>query len=371
MSSRRLVSCLISLILAAPPLSSGLASEPAACGNGVPSLVVIDRAVAQERTAQDKTAQEQKWFWQTWQIDYRLRVDSPKGLIVTPAEITAAVEGWVSNSRVPSHAAPRWSALAIAGSSGLTAVTEIIEATEEAQRCRERAIVQIWTVDDQAMPPRCLADGTGAPSDEQPVLSLAPGAIVRLRLRLVHQHMLYGMYDPLLGRRTFTVRLGSAAMHDILPLDHEHHVAQATSTWTTPPEEQRDTRQFVSPPDSLHLEAHIPGHQYYRFPEQPVRYGTKMRLQYWYLIAPGTEGECKARVAQYKDTPPTWKVLSEGSHEQCLTIVGRWIHVERVFRTETDATTLVLDFRIIGDVGELRLDDVSLEPVGGAAPGGP
>ena len=118
-----------------------------------------------------------------------------------------------------------------------------------------------------------------------------------------------------------------------------------------------------------YLEAHIPGNQYYRFPERPVRYGTKMRLRFWYLIAAGTEGECRARVAQYKDTPTAWKVLNEGAHEEVLTTVGRWVKIERVFRTECEATTLALDFRISGgaEVGEMWIDDVSLEPVGAAS----
>ena len=30
------------------------------------------------------------------------------GMIVTPEELTVSVEGWVSNSRVASHAIPRW-----------------------------------------------------------------------------------------------------------------------------------------------------------------------------------------------------------------------------------------------------------------------
>src|SRR5262249_4793698 len=125
------------------------------------------------------------------------------------------------------------------------------------------------------------------------------------------------------------------------------------------PADRRDVRQYVSAPDSLHLEAHVPGNQYYRFPEQPVRYSTRMRLRYWYLAAPGTEGECRARLAQYKDTPTAWKVLSDGGREECLTTVGRWVHVDRTFRTEPDATTRALDFRIVGaDVGELWIDDV-------------
>ena len=97
-----------------------------------------------------------------------------------------------------------------------------------------------------------------------------------------------------------------------------------------------------------------------------------MRLRYWYFIAAGTEGECRARVAQYKDTPTAWKVLSDGGHEEPLNAVGRWVKVERVFRTEPDATTLALDFRISSpcEVGEMWIDDVTLEPVQEAL-GGP
>lgn len=105
----------------------------------------------------------------------------------------------------------------------------------------------------------------------------------------------------------------------------------------------------MTSPDSLHLDAHVPGHQYYRFPERPVRYGTKMCLRFWYLIAMGTEGELRVRVIQYRDSPTPWRALSGGSFEQPLTSRGQWTKVERVVRTENEATTLALDFRIVGD----------------------
>ena len=342
-------------------------------GSGPNTFTITERTIAQETVPQEKAAQDPKWFWQAWQVDYVIRHDGPSGVILTPAEISAIVEGWVSNSRVPGHASPRRSSLTVTGSSGLSATTDVIESSDEAQRCRERALLQVWVgnhSEDPPCPAKAHDDRTSA-GEEQTFLSLAPGASLHVRLRLVHQHFLYGMYDPLLGQRTLEMHLGPATVHDVLPLDQERHIAQAVSAWSTFPEERRDTRQFVSPPDSLHLEAHIPGNQYYRFPEQPVRYATKMRLSYWYLIAPGTEGECKARVAQYKDTPTAWKVLSDGAHEDCLSTVGRWVRVERTFRTEPDATTLALDFRIVGaDVGELWIDDVTLEPVN-ARPEGP
>ena len=91
-----------------------------------------------------------------------------------------------------------------------------------------------------------------------------------------------------------------------------------------------------------------------------------MRLRFSYLIAAGTEGECRVRVAQYKDTPTSWRMLNDAGFEKCLKVVGRWTQVEHVFTTDAEATTLALDFRIAGDtdIGEMWIDDVSLEPVG-------
>ena len=83
------------------------------------------------------------------------------------------------------------------------------------------------------------------------------------------------------------------------------------------------------------------------------------------MIAAGTEGECRAGVAQFKDTPTSWRILNSGGFEQCLKTVGRWTKVDRVIQTEPEATTLTLEFKIVGEteVGEMWVDDVSLEPV--------
>ena len=204
-------------------------------------------------------------------------------------------------------------------------------------------------------------------------LSLAPGGLVHVRLRLEHHHILYGDYDPLLANREVELNLGGATIRDLVPLDSEQYLAQPKYAWPEPPEERRDTRHAISGPDSLHLEAHVPGHHYYRFPDRPVRYGTKMRLRFWYLVAAGTEGEGRARIAQYKDTPTSWRLLNASGFERCLKTVGRWTKVEHIFTTDAEATTVALDFRIAGDadIGEMWIDDVSLEPVGCPGHAGP
>jgi hypothetical protein len=335
------------------------------------ALSLVNRSVTQDQGA--------------WVVDYRLRYTGKTGVIVTPEQIAVKVEGWVSNSRVASHALPRWSSLVVAHGPDLSAVSEVVAAADDAQRCRERLVVSVWTEDQGS-----FRAGPGTPNGAkaeagQPLalglaesatvvpLSLAPGAIVRVLLRLEHQHILYGEYDPLLAVRAVTLTLGSASVGDVVPLDGEQYLAQPKFTWPEPPEERRDTHHAVTGPDSLHLEAHVPGHQYYRYHERPVRYSTKMRLRFWYLIAAGTEGDCKVRVAQCKETPVSWRMLNSGGFEQCLKTVGRWTKVERMIQTESEATTLTLEFKIVGEteVGEMWIDDVSLEPVGRDGPGGP
>jgi hypothetical protein len=206
-----------------------------------------------------------------------------------------------------------------------------------------------------------------------PLISLGPGDVMHLRLRIDHQHVLYGDYDPLLGNRTVALTISGSVIRDVLPLDREQYLAEPKFTWPEPPQERRDTRHFISAPDSLHIQADVQGLQSYRFQERPVRYNAKMKLQFWYLIAAGTEGECRVRVGQNKDTPLAWRQLHEAGFEERLTVVGRWTKYERVVQTEPEATRIILEFRIAGeiDMGEMWIDDVSLEPLVLNVPAGP
>jgi hypothetical protein len=340
-------------------------------GPRFPTLTLVDRRVAQDQGA--------------WVIDYRIRHNGTTGIVILPDEIALKVEGWVSNSRVPTHAVPRRSSLIIPHGPDLAVVTEVIAAADEMQRCRERLAVSMWTEDQNrsSQPDRYQnTKGSSTPlvsvatvADQTLVLplSLPPHSIVHVRLRLEHQHILYGDYDPLLSTRAVELTLGSATVHDLVPLDREQYRALPTFTWPEPPEERRDTRHAISGPDSLHIEAHVPGHQAYRYPERPVRYSTKMRFQFWYLIAAGTEGECRVSLAQCKETPTSWGKLSGGTFDQTLKTIGRWTRVERIIQTEAEATTVTLEFKIIGEteIGEMWIDDVSLEPLGCSTSPGP
>jgi hypothetical protein len=338
--------------------------------NLAPPLTLVDRSVTQDQGA--------------WVIDYRLRNATRAGVIVTPDEIGLKVEGWVSNSRVASHAVPRWSSLVVAAHADSTAFSDVYNAVDESQRCRERLAISVWSEGRSRSDLSSTAKIVDSPTTANtppassalmtlPVLSLGPGEMMQVRLRIDHQHDLYGEFDPLLGTRAIALTLGGSVIRDVLPLDREQYLAQPKYIWPELPVERRDTHHFVSAPDSLHLEADVQGHQSYRYQERPVRYNTRMKLRFWYLIAAGTEGECRVRVGQNKDTPLAWRQLHEAGFEERLKTIGHWTKYERIVQTEPEATRLILEFKIVGDinVGEMWIDDVSVEPLGITGPGGP
>ncbi len=351
--SRRLSSALA--FLAITPIFATSAEPPTSPPPPPPSLAVVDRVVTQERE-QGRPAGVAPDQYSYWQLDYRLRNDSPQPLNLTPADLAANVEGWVSNSRIASHASPRASNLSLHGPDALTATAEVLPSADDSLRCRERATLRVWP-DGTPVP-----DATAPPST---ALQVPPGGLVRARLCLEHHHFLYGAYDPLLGPRTLTLHLGPASLVDALPLDRARRMPRPALTWPRPPAKNLDTRHFVSAPDSLHLQAHVADRQSYHFYDQPVPYATRYRLRFWYLVAPGTYGECHARVVQFRDAPTGFKTLYDATRDEVLPIVGRWTRVERIFTTEADANRLALDFRIssIAEVGELWIDDVTLEPL--------
>ncbi len=298
-----------------------------------------------------------------WQVDYRFKLDGSSVVTLPPAEIGAAIEGWVSNSHVPAHAVPRRSMTRVLGV-GTTAF-DVITSADCTRSCHERLVVRVWPANGPEPAARVKTTPANAP-DPLPAVTINPGGVLCVRLRLEHEHFLYGLYDPMLGERSVELKLGTATLRDTLMLDREHYYAQAKELWAAPSEDRLDTLHFVSAPDSLHLEAHVPGNNYYRFPERNVRYNTKIKLTFWYLIAPGTEGTFCAKLSQYRDSPAGWDILHQGALEERHTKVGRWTKVERIIKTEPECTSLALDFRLssVEEVGEVWIDDISLVPVG-------
>ncbi len=306
---------------------------------------------------------------QLWQVDYRLRNDGPLPVAVPPGALSAEVDGWVSNSRAAGHATPRRSRLGAHPSGPWMAadVAQVVDAREETHRCRERATLEarpeVPGADAAPDPMLRLLAAPAGPAAVAPII-VPPGGVLDVRLRLEHLHFLYGPYEPLLGARSLTLRIGTATIRDELPLSCEQDPTAPAPAWAAfePPPDRRDAEVYATAPDSVHLAGHIPGGSTFRL-TGPVRYGTRMKLSFWYLVAPGGEGENRLRLTQHKAGPSVFRTLHDGELEMCLDRVGRWAHVERVIRTEPEATQLTVEFKLTGDVAEMWVDDVTLVPV--------
>ncbi len=92
-----------------------------------------------------------------WQVDYRLRLESGPAASLAPGDLAATVDGWVSNSRVPSHAVPRRSTPKVEGAGGGTSAHDVIASPDEAKQCRERLVLRAWSA-AAAEPPRAAQE---------------------------------------------------------------------------------------------------------------------------------------------------------------------------------------------------------------------
>ena len=126
-----IVGILLAAYVVAPPLlltrsqAADVPSKKQASDPKLARFVLIRRSVAQDQGA--------------WVIDYQLRHTGLTGVILSRSEVSAVVEGWVSNSRVASHAVPRMSRVTVSGTSAGSATGDVIVSSDESQRCRERS----------------------------------------------------------------------------------------------------------------------------------------------------------------------------------------------------------------------------------------
>jgi hypothetical protein len=308
-------------------------------------LVLLDRQISQHGSR--------------WLVRYQVRYEGPSGtpaLDLGPSDLAVDYEAWVSNSRSKPHSVPRKSQTRFALSESNSVQTTVISSSNDRQRCRERITLAVTTSERPATEP------PPAKTSFLP-LRVTPGQIIWIYVTLEHEHFLYGTYDPLLGIRQLEIRVGPCRLIDSIPLDAEQAPATPVVKLSAPQKERLDQRQFRSAPDSLYLAADVPGYQYFRFDDMPVRYGTQFKLSFWYLVAVGTEGSCNVRVMEYQDTPNAWYRLDGGFDEQ-ITLQGRWRKFDQNFQTRDDTTTMALDFRIVGaNVGEMWIDDIELTPL--------
>jgi hypothetical protein len=335
---RSLTAAVIALAAARATLSGGVGSGAASS----PRLALIDRHISQHHSR--------------WLVRYQLRHLGSETLVLSASDVQVRYEAALVNSSCRPHAVPHDCQAQWTLSQASQMLATVIDSANERQRCRERITV-------------ALSAGP-EPFDELPAtktaflpIELAPGQVFWLYFLFEHDHFLFGSYDPLLGRRQLELTLGPVRFRDLIELNTERNPARPAVKLSAPASERLDVRLYRSPPDSLYLAADVPGYQYFRFDDLPIRYGTRFRVSFWYLVARGSEGTCHARIMEYQDTPSAWHRL-EGGFDELMTGQGHWQRFERVFQSRDDATTVALDFRIVGaNMGELWIDDVKVEPL--------
>jgi hypothetical protein len=318
-------------------LENGPGSDPSSH-----RLTLLDRQISQQGSR--------------WLVRYQIRYDGPDALELAASDLQVDYDAWVSNSRSKPHTSPRRSQTRFSISESSAVQTTVISNTNERQRCRERISLAVSCGE------KPLAEPVAGKMNLLPI-RVASGQFVWLYFSFEHEHFLYGNYDPLFGERKLDIQLGPCRLIDSLVLDTEQSCTIPPVKLSNPPKERLDNRQFRSGPDSLYLAADVPGYQYFRFDDMPVRYGTRFKLSFWYLVAVGTEGSCHTRVMEYQDTPNAWYRL-DGGFDEPMAARGRWRQFEHTFTTRDETTTMALDFRIVGaNVGEMWIDDIELSPL--------
>lgn len=302
---------------------------------------------------------------QGWRVHYKLRYEGDAPTALISGDLRVEVDGWVSNSRVPGHATPLRSSMRLEHPRIPSNQTQLIEARDEASRCSERATLQVYT------------DAAGASNPSPLMFAVAAGAGLDLisfyqehdelyfTITLEHLHFLYGSQEPLLGTRDVTIRLGECVIRDQVECIGEAGAPAFGGAWRLwePPADRADRRVFLTPPHSLYIAAHTPGLSYFRM-QRAVPYGTRLRLSFWYQTGEGTASGAKLRLTQQRLGPGLWESLGDASRDSVLPESRCWTYCERVFRTHPLATSMTVEFRLDGDVGELWLDEVRVEPAG-------
>jgi hypothetical protein len=283
-----------------------------------------------------------------WNVNFTLQNRGAVGRALDVAEIAASVEGDVSNSALPGHSHPIASFLEATSEAG-PVWKDIIPSSSDDDRCREGLKLEAW-----------LADSRRAPEGNK-LLLVAPGGKVSVRLTLIHDHPFYGTYDPLLGTRLIRLRIGTQELRRKFEFQQQY-TALPSYTWPEPPEERRDKEIYFSAPDSIYFSGLFGELHSYWLPERPVRYGSKVKLSFLYVIAVGSAGTSSVQISQWQDLPKSVKRLPEVALSIPLDRIGRWTKFEKTFTIDRRATHAQVGLKISsGEVGDMWVDDIKWE----------
>ena len=348
-----------SLLLSVPTAAIG--GDLADRGYPAPVLERVERSIDLVRPPVGEAGDARR-RWLAWQVDYRLRYVGAEPLLVDGGTIAGTVEGWASNSRADGHGRPRRADHAFEAADDHESTVTLVEADAPAASCREHAALAVWPEPVSASSSSSESAEPSCATPDVPV-RLDPGAILRVRLRLEHIHPLDGASEPLLGRRELNLRVGPASFGDLLELDRPIAPSGPPVALSPIPAERLDRRVYYSSPDSLYLDACLDGGRSFVFPDVPVRRDAPIRLSFRYLRAAGSTGAATAELKQYHDVPESYFALPEARRVAPLERTGEWVLVERVLRTDPEASTVQLRFCLDAESGPsaLWIDDVRLE----------
>ena len=278
-----------------------------------------------------------------WTVNYCLR-NSGNTPIVVPETSKVVIDSQVSNSNVLVHGIPRRSLLDLVVNS--KAKNKIIDSADSEKDCGEAAKVVVW-VGSGDEPPKLPDPGA---------LTVPPLGELHVKVYLDHQHFLYGFYDALLGIRHVELHLGDQVIKDEVDLRKQIDFRENTA-WTHGAAADRTTT--IRGRGYVHLESSA-GNYTIRWPERAIKYNETYTLSLWYRMSPGTEKGLEIKASQLREGS-MWKSLSGADATQLVENADyRWHRVDRTFKTHPEATTLVLQFSLPGDVGDALVGNVTL-----------
>ena len=227
----------------------------------------------------------------------------------------------------------------------------VISSPDKSKQCEEKIEVEVLVLDinnlaiqkmrkEKSIIPKFVPLKRGEPLTLTPTnkADSSPNAdlihelnlenVFKVKVRISHEHDVYGPIDPLLGERTMTATIGPGRIYDIFFLDREVSpliiIPKLELTKTLDGKEEdlfsnfKDTHYYHSAPDSIHLAADERGMWQLRFSDIPVRYGTKVKLVFWYAIAKPSEGVYMTSITEYNDSKSSGQVIEDAGFQEIL-----------------------------------------------------
>ena len=299
-----------------------------------------------------KTSREVRQDKGTWVVSYKLRSPFGEEAFVRRSDVVMTLAGTASNSAVPGDGVCREFRIIASDaekSPGNFGRHAIHLDESDARSCRMAIRVEMGDKDAAV---------------------ISPGRDLDLRIFFEHNHFVYGIWEPILGNWSLGVDMGEFQFRDRLKLDMAERARPDLAINVG--EGSRDETYSKSAVNSVYFASHDPCKNNVSVNNIPVRYGTKLRFSFRYLVAVGTEGEPCVELRQETDVGNMWKRIYDADMTIVLTTVGKWHEYSGIINVDGSGSLLDVRFRLASsDVGEVWISDLQLKEVGFSASGNP